>query len=109
MYSYERFYDHFVIKENDNILCHVDTEAEAKKTIFELKSENIDFSKEDFSEYDFMYAINRLHMQFHDIIYNLADYVAMAERYFKDSHCPHDPSEKAYREAHELLKKHKKV
>ena len=75
----------------------------------EPEMKHIDFSKEDFSEYDFMYAINRLHMQFHDIIDNLADYVAMAERYFKDSHCPHDPSEKAYREAHELLKKHKKI
>lgn len=73
----------------------------------EPETTHIDFSKEDFSEYDFMYAINRLHMQFHDIIDKLEDYVAMAERYLKDNQCPYDPSEKAYREAHEIKKQHK--
>lgn len=73
----------------------------------EPETTHIDFSKEDFSEYDFMYAINRLHMQFHDIIDKLEDYVAMAERYLKDNQCPYDPSEKAYREAHEIKKHHK--
>ena len=61
MYSYEKFYDHFVIKENDNILCHVDTEAEANKTIFELKSENIDFSKEDLKNVGKNYVVYHLH------------------------------------------------
>ena len=74
----------------------------------EPETSNIDFSKEDFSEYDFMYAINRLHMQFHDIIDKLEDYVAMAHRYLKDSYSPYDPSEKAYREAKEIKKQHKK-
>lgn len=74
----------------------------------EPEAKHIDFAKEDFSEYDFMYAINRLHMQFHDIIDKLEDYVAMAERYLKDTHCPYDPSEKAYREAHEVKKTHHK-
>lgn len=45
MYSYEKFYDHFVIKENNKILSHIDTESEAKKNIFSLNSENIDFNK----------------------------------------------------------------
>ena len=47
MYSYEKFYDHFVVKENDKILCHIDTEAEAKKIMFSLQSENVDFTKEN--------------------------------------------------------------
>ena len=47
MYNYEKFYDHFVIKEDDKILCHIDTEAEAKQIVFSLKSENIDFNKEN--------------------------------------------------------------
>ena len=42
MLTYERFYDHFVIKEDNKILYHVDTEAEAKQNIFLLSSENID-------------------------------------------------------------------
>ena len=47
MYNYEKFYDHFVVKENNKILCHIDTEAEAKKIIFSLQSENVDFTKEN--------------------------------------------------------------
>lgn len=42
MLTYEKFYDHFVIKEDNKILYHVDTEAEAKQNIFLLSSENID-------------------------------------------------------------------
>lgn len=42
MLTYERFYDHYVIKEDNKILYHIDTESEAKKEIFLLNSENID-------------------------------------------------------------------
>lgn len=70
---------------------------------------SIDFSREDFSEYDFMYAINRMHMQFHEIVKSLEDYIYMAKKYLTDSDCPHDPSEKSYCEAYELLKKHGKA
>ena len=39
MYSYETFYDHYVILKDGEILYHVDTEAEAKKEI-DLLSDN---------------------------------------------------------------------
>lgn len=42
MFTYEKFYDHYVVKNNNKILYHVDTEADAKKEIFLLSSENID-------------------------------------------------------------------
>ena len=41
-YTYDTFYDHYVIKKDGKILYHIDTEAEAKKDIFLLSSENID-------------------------------------------------------------------
>lgn len=75
----------------------------------EPETSHIDFSKEDFSEYDFMYAINRLHMQFHDIIDKLEEYVAMAERYLKDSNYPGKAGERAYDEAYKILEQHDKV
>ena len=42
MYTYEPFYDHYVIKKDNEILYHIDSESEAKKEIFLLSSENID-------------------------------------------------------------------
>lgn len=37
MLTYERFYDHYVIKEDNKILYHIDTESEAKKRNFFIK------------------------------------------------------------------------
>lgn len=37
MYKIETFYDHYVIKEDDNVLFHYDTEAEAKKELKLIK------------------------------------------------------------------------
>ena len=34
MFSYEKFYDHFVVTENNKPIAHVDTENEAKKIVF---------------------------------------------------------------------------
>ena len=37
MYTYETFYDHYVILKDNKILYHVDTESEAKKEILLMK------------------------------------------------------------------------
>ena len=41
MYSYDKFYDHFVVKNNDEIMYHVDTEFEAKKNVDALNNGEI--------------------------------------------------------------------
>lgn len=37
MYTYETFYDHYIILKDNKILYHVDTESEAKKEILLMK------------------------------------------------------------------------
>ena len=53
MLTYEKFYDHFVVKEDDKILYHVDTEAEAKRDTGEIKvlSENISSKENNYVVY----------------------------------------------------------
>ena len=41
MYSIERYYDHFVIIENGNVLVHCDTEVEAERELLELEGEKV--------------------------------------------------------------------
>ena len=41
MYSYETFYDHYVITKDGEIQYHIDTEAEAKKELLILQSKDI--------------------------------------------------------------------
>lgn len=61
MYTYERFYNHYVIKQDGKILYHIDTEAEAKKEIFLLSSENIDTTKEQIISNSKNYTVYHLH------------------------------------------------
>jgi DNA polymerase-3 subunit alpha len=77
MYSYERFYDHFCIKENDKIITHVDTEAEAKKIVFELKSENVDTDTDHVKNVGRNYTVYHLHTEYSllDSCTNYKDYI----------------------------------
>ncbi len=77
MYSYEKFYDHFCIKENDKIITHVDTEAEAKKIVFELKSENVDTDTDCIKNVGKNYTVYHLHTEYSllDSCTNYKDYV----------------------------------
>lgn len=63
MFSYEKFYDHFVITQNNKPILHVDTESEAKKIVFELKSENVDADIETVKHYGKNYVTYHLHTE----------------------------------------------
>ena len=62
MYTYEPFYDHYVIKKDNEILYHVDSESEAKKEIFLLSSENIDNENINLSNHK-NYTVYHLHTE----------------------------------------------
>jgi DNA polymerase-3 subunit alpha len=83
MYSYEKFYDHFCIKEDNKIITHVDTEAEAKKIIFELNSENVDIDVETIKNIGKNYTVYHLHTMYSllDSTTSFEDYVDMAKSY----------------------------
>ena len=38
MYKIDKYYDHYVIKENDKILCHIDNILEAEKELNEINN-----------------------------------------------------------------------
>lgn len=64
MYIYEQFYDHYCIKDNNTIITHVDTKAEAKKICFELNSENIDIDTDNFKNIGRNYTVYHLHTEY---------------------------------------------
>ena len=62
MYTYEPFYDHYVIKKDNEILYHIDSESEAKKEIFLSSSENIDNKNINLSTHK-NYTVYHLHTE----------------------------------------------
>ena len=64
MFTYEKFYDHYCIKEDGKILTHVDTEAEAKKIVFSLKSENVDTTVDNLKNIGKNYTVYHLHTEY---------------------------------------------
>lgn len=87
MYAYEKFYDHFVIKKDNKILYHVDSESEAKKDIFLLKSENIDSESININEKN--YTVYHLHSTFSllDSTTNYRDYIDYAVKLGQKAIC----------------------
>ena len=61
MYSIEKFYDHYVIKENNDILFHYDSELEAEKELENIFKEkgisNKDIVKHDLNKKDKNYVL----------------------------------------------------
>lgn len=62
MYSYEKFYDHFVVKNDNKIMYHVDTEFEAKKNIEALNNGKIPSDKNSINN-NKNYVVYHLHTE----------------------------------------------
>ncbi len=62
MYTYETFYDHYVIKKDGNILYHIDTEKEAKEEIALLENKQGKTNKQQVTK-DKNYTCYHLHTE----------------------------------------------
>ena len=80
MYSYESFYGKYRIKKDNKVLLYTNTEDEAKKIVFCLKSENVDSNINSFNNIATNYTVYHLHSTFSllDSTTNYKDYIDYA-------------------------------